>query len=568
MKPRISHGLRMLVFAGCLSPLLCFAQQAAPAPVDSVPSPPALSIHRTRGDKDAVVSIGHDSLLAAGAHADSMVSILGSAVVAGELSESVVSILGDTHLSGSVGDAAVSILGNTYIDGTANDDVIAVLGNVELGPHAQVAGDVVVLGGTVRRDPAAVVRGKVQNLSFGPQWRDFGWLRTWVARCLLYGRLLAFSPGLAWAWTLALLTLAAYVVTALLFRSGVERCLQTLERRPGQSVLAALLTTLATPVLLLLLCISVVGILAIPFIGISLLIAGAFGKLVMLAWIGRRITRGSGGAPWNHPATSVLIGGLIVTLLYAVPVLGLLTYKLLGFIGLGAVMYALLLALQARQLAAHSPAAGSAGAMPSSDGAASRSAAASAQSGTGAAGATDAASGTGAASAAAAGGAGAESSAGAAGSASSAAASAAASVDEAVVSSTAGAALATTCPRAGFWIRMGALFIDMLLIGIIMHVVFDMGRLHLLVLAAYGVVMWKLRGTTVGGIVCNLYVVRLDGRKLDWGTAIVRALACFLSLFFAGLGFIWIAIDHGRQAWHDKIAGTIVVRLPKGVSLI
>ncbi|MFZ8458448.1 RDD family protein, partial [Staphylococcus aureus] len=73
---------------------------------------------------------------------------------------------------------------------------------------------------------------------------------------------------------------------------------------------------------------------------------------------------------------------------------------------------------------------------------------------------------------------------------------------------------------------------------------------------------------TVGGIICGIQVVRLDGRPIDWATAVVRALSCFLSLAAAGLGFVWIAIDSDRQSWHDKIAGTVVVRLPKGASLI
>ena len=44
----------------------------------------------------------------------------------------------------------------------------------------------------------------------------------------------------------------------------------------------------------------------------------------------------------------------------------------------------------------------------------------------------------------------------------------------------------------------------------------------------------------------------------------MRALGCFLSLAVVGLGFIWIAFDGAHQAWHDKIAGTVVVRVPKG----
>jgi len=126
---------------------------------------------------------------------------------------------------------------------------------------------------------------------------------------------------------------------------------------------------------------------------------------------------------------------------------------------------------------------------------------------------------------------------------------------------------AATLPRAGFGIRMGALLLDLILIGIVTHQLHD-HDIHLILLAAYGAVMWKLKGSTIGGIICGLHVVRVDGRPVDWPTAIVRALGCFLSLAVVGLGFIWIAIDHDRQGWHDKIAGTAVVRAPKGASLL
>jgi uncharacterized RDD family membrane protein YckC len=122
-------------------------------------------------------------------------------------------------------------------------------------------------------------------------------------------------------------------------------------------------------------------------------------------------------------------------------------------------------------------------------------------------------------------------------------------------------------PRAGFWIRMGALLLDVLLVGFVMSLLHPFGNFHILILAIYGAVMWKLRGTTVGGIVFDLHVVRLDGRPVDWETAIVRALGCFLSLFAVFLGFIWIAFDDNNQAWHDKIAGTVVVRAKRGALL-
>jgi uncharacterized RDD family membrane protein YckC len=119
-------------------------------------------------------------------------------------------------------------------------------------------------------------------------------------------------------------------------------------------------------------------------------------------------------------------------------------------------------------------------------------------------------------------------------------------------------------PRAGFWIRMVALLIDAILVGIVTQ----MHHLFLPALALYGAVLWKLRGATIGGIIFGLKVVRSDGNPSDWVTMFVRALACFFSLIVVGLGFFWIAFDPEKQAWHDKIAGTVVVRLPKGVSLV
>jgi len=44
-------------------------------------------------------------------------------------------------------------------------------------------------------------------------------------------------------------------------------------------------------------------------------------------------------------------------------------------------------------------------------------------------------------------------------------------------------------------------------------------------------------------------------------------LVSFVLSLILWLGFIWIAFDPEKQSWHDKIAGTVVVRT-KGVSLV
>jgi uncharacterized RDD family membrane protein YckC len=477
--------------------------------------------HHAHGND--LVSIGHDSHLPQGQKADSVVSIAGSSTSEGE-AESVVSVLGNTRVTGPVSDSAVAVLGDTHVDSKIEGDVVAVLGDVELGPNADIGGDVVAVGGKVLRDPAAIVHGDVRDILAG-HFGSLDWLSTWVQHCLLYGRPLALVAGLGWAWSLAFTCLAIYMLLALLFRPGLSHCVQTFETQPGRTLLAALIAMLLTPVLVVLLCVTVIGIAAVPFVLFALLCAGLFGKAVMLAWIGKRVVGEHSAGVSGHPAFAVLVGGLIVLLLYLVPVLGFLVYKVLGILGLGAVVYTLILAARAHQAAKQNgPEAEASRAAPM-------------------AGAASVAAGTpNYANSQATGGSSAR--------------------------APAGTPVTAALPRAGFWVRMGALLLDVLLVGFAMSLLHPLFHMHLLVLATYGAVMWKLRGSTIGGTVFDLRVVRLDGRPMDWETAIIRALSCFLSLAVAGLGFFWIAFDEAHQAWHDKIAGTVVVRVPKGVPLV
>ncbi len=532
----------LLVAAHCWSAALA-AQEAVPlerpeqaATAEAVDAPAEFpsAEPRRRGrrldDDGAVVTFAGDASLPAGESTGAVVAIVGSASSDGDVGESVVSLLGSTRVTGHVGKSAVAILGSVYVDGVVDEEVVAILGDIELGPNARIGNDVVVIGGVLTRAPGAVIGGQVENIGHGLDPGDFGWLKAWVENCLFYLRPLALAPGLGWAWSIAAGFLVFYIALALLFRSSAERCITTLESAPGRSLIAALLALLLTPLAFLLLAITIVGLAAIPFLATALFFAALFGKMVILAWLGRRGTRLFGNSPLNHPAVSVALGGAAVLAVYLVPVLGLVVYKLLGVLGLGVVLYTVLLAWQA----AHPPveAAGISGSRDRTS-STDRASAASASSDLDFEGpSANAAAET------------------------TAAAARAGDLDEA------------SLPRAGFWIRIAALLIDTVLLGILLKVLDSPGFSILLVLAAYGAVMWKLKSTTIGGSICGLKVVRLDGRPIDWSTAIVRALGCFLSLAIAFLGFIWVVFDTGKQSWHDKIAGTTVVRVPKGVSLL
>jgi uncharacterized RDD family membrane protein YckC len=425
------------------------------------------------------------------------------------------------------------------INGHVGGEVVCVGGDLTLGPDAEVGGEVVVVGGEMKKDPSAILHSQVQQVRLPVIRPVFAWVRS----ALLKARLLSFDPGAAWAWLVAAAFLGFYVLLALVFPRGMVKCAETLEQRPGHVILTALLTMLALPLVFLLLAITGIGILVIPFLSIGLFVAKLFGRAAMLAWFGRRFTGLLGAGPGAHVAVSVLGGGIVVALLYTVPILAFVVAMLISVLGLGTVIYTLILSMR-RNGAKPAP---TAPVVPTPAGAPPVVA--------------------------------------------SPAAGALPLTAPPVVSAVAGAAAvvagpipptipistvpspisAATLPRAGFWIRMGALCIDGFLCVVVLKLItfghFNFGG-ALLILAAYGAVMWKHRGTTVGGSICHLKVVRLDDRPLDWTAAIVRALGCFLSLVVVGLGFIWVAFDQDKQSWHDKIAGTVVVQVPKSVALI
>lgn len=72
---------------------------------------------------------------------------------------------------------------------------------------------------------------------------------------------------------------------------------------------------------------------------------------------------------------------------------------------------------------------------------------------------------------------------------------------------------------------------------------------------------WQKSGQTIGNMVMGIKVVGKDGLRLTWGKALLRYVGYIVSGIVASLGFLWVAFDRKRQGWHDKIAGTYVIRV-------
>jgi uncharacterized RDD family membrane protein YckC len=125
---------------------------------------------------------------------------------------------------------------------------------------------------------------------------------------------------------------------------------------------------------------------------------------------------------------------------------------------------------------------------------------------------------------------------------------------------------------AGFWIRLGAVAIDGIivfgiagilspLIYLLHHVSPIIGLVNIVPLF-YFWLFTGLAGQTPGKMAVGVRVVNSEGAKPGLGIAALREiLGKFISFCIILLGFIWIAFDGKKQGWHDRIAGTYVVRV-------
>lgn len=67
---------------------------------------------------------------------------------------------------------------------------------------------------------------------------------------------------------------------------------------------------------------------------------------------------------------------------------------------------------------------------------------------------------------------------------------------------------------------------------------------------------------TPGKKALGIRIVTVNGESLTPGRIILREfLGKFVSSLFLFLGYLWVLWDEKKQAWHDKIANTIVVKI-------
>jgi uncharacterized RDD family membrane protein YckC len=128
-------------------------------------------------------------------------------------------------------------------------------------------------------------------------------------------------------------------------------------------------------------------------------------------------------------------------------------------------------------------------------------------------------------------------------------------------------------PRAGFWIRLGAYLLDVLIYGIPAVIVVVVAALisdALGVLAYFLVIVGSVayfiyyeggpKGATPGKQVCGIRIIDMQGGgSIGYGRAFIRWIMKIVSGAVFYLGYLWMLWDKEKQCWHDKVANDVVV---------
>lgn len=439
--------------------------------------------------------------------------------------------------AGERADDVAVIFGSATIDGTVEGDVFVLLGSLTLGSTSVVEGDAVVVAGSAKVLPGAVANGDFVVVggeldapaNFSPR-RDlavvgggggaefFAPVMTWLSSGLLLGRPLV--PELLWAWIFVAVFALLYLGTNWVFERPVRDVATALGSKPLTCFLVGGLVVLLIGPVSLLLVASVVGLPAVPLLWLALLLAAILGKVGVTRWIGGRVVPEQFPGDRVQAARSVAIGLAILSLAYMVPVLGITAWTVLGVLALGAATTTAAQSLRRENPRPTVPArAAVVTAAQAGGGEASEVAAPEADGDhqpEGEAGRGE--------------------------------------------EPTLEPGTAADLPLASFPARIGAVALDFIPFVIIGQALNVGVLLTLLMFLVYNTAMWAWRGTTVGGMICRVRLVRTDGRALAPQDGVVRGVASVVSIAFLGLGWIWAAWDEKRQSWHDRAAGTYVVR--------
>ena len=221
----------------------------------------------------------------------------------------------DEEITGQV----VAVFGSVRIDGEVGDQVVAVFGSIDLGPSAIVGGDIVAVGGRIRRAPTAQARRGVTEVSLSDGWVPIHvgpWFGEWGPAMWFDG--FGALPRLIGTGFRTLLLLLVTGIALVLAGRSVEASAQRVSDNPLKATLIGLVAEIMIPPLLFItavvLTISLIGIpllLLLPFVVLFLIVLAIIGFAGTATAIGRWAQRRFGlGAAGSF--VSIAVGLLVI----------------------------------------------------------------------------------------------------------------------------------------------------------------------------------------------------------------------------------------------------------------
>jgi hypothetical protein len=232
---------------------------------------------------------------------------------------------GDVEVRAPVGGAIEAGFGNVYIDAPVTGDVDVSRGNLRLGSDARISGHVFVGSGEIYGESGYVIEREVvvdpaHGLEDLPRDRGSFGLLVWVFAMALFA--------------------ACSVLVAVLAPGPLLAAARSAEESPWRSLLLGVASVPAVVVLSVVLGISVVGIPLLLLLAPAYLALVFFGAFVAAFFVGRRVVFAAGRYRGSN-ALAAVVGALIVTATYPIPVLGGLLLYGLALLGTGAAILTL-----------------------------------------------------------------------------------------------------------------------------------------------------------------------------------------------------------------------------------
>ncbi len=253
----------------------------------------------------------------------------------GETQDNIISLGGEIRIEGTVTDSVINFGGTIIIEGEVEKTVVGFGSDIILKSTARIQGDVLSLGGTLDKDPGAIIKGDTVYFSTSDEVSKFfkegfaGVFGFSVLPLLIIFRLITLV-----IWFILAIILVTIFPKQISFASNQIRT--SFWPIFGTGILSIIIFT-GLIIFSVFLCFILIGIpilLALAAIGIVIKI---FGRVVIFYFLGDWIFKAFGGKQASG-LFAVILGLLLFGLLGFIPVIGSLFSFVLSIIGWGVVI--------------------------------------------------------------------------------------------------------------------------------------------------------------------------------------------------------------------------------------